>query len=205
MSTLLTVRNAVKTRLAINNTAEDARIDDEVRTVIRQLEGKPYWFLRKVGSVAISVGVVSVAAPTDFNILGEAELIYNGRRYGEGEFDIIPFTELRQTYWYAAPVTSGAKPEAAALVNTTFYLSHTTTAESTLYLDYYRKDTAAVTNTTDTSVFFGNEALDVVIAATQALFEKRDAGDKTADIDTMNSFIAKLDREHERRVMKEYL
>lgn len=200
MSTLLIARDAVKLRLAINNTSEDARIDDEIRAVIRQLQGKPYWFLRKTDTVAISAGVTSVAAPADFGILGEAELIYGGRRYSEGDFRVIDFKELRRDYWYADPVPDGIKPEAVSIVNTVVYLSCTTTAASTLYLDYYRKDTAALANPSDTSVFLADESLDVVVAAAQALFEKRSTGDKTADLEVMNSFISKLDREHERRV-----
>jgi len=204
MTTLLTVRNGVKSRLFINNTAEDERIDDEIRTVIGQLNGKPYWFLRKMGTVAISAGVTSVAAPADFNILETAELVYNGRRYFKGEFDIIEFEELRRIYWRTDPIPSAVKPEAAAVISTsaltTFHLSCTTTAESTLHLDYYRKDTALPVNPTDTSVFFADEARDVVIAAAQALVEARAMGDKAADTNALNAFIAKLDREHERRV-----
>lgn len=201
MTNLLAARSAVKSRLVILNSAEDSRIDDEIRAVIRQLEGKPYWFLRKTGQVAISVGVTSVAAPTDFNVLGEAEIIYGGRRYGAGYgFDVIPFPDLRRNYWYASPVPSAAKPEAAALVNTTFHLSCTTTAESVLYLDFYEKDVAAMSNPTDISVFLGNESFDVVVAAAQALFEKRSRGDTQADTAVAAEFIAKLDREHERRV-----
>jgi hypothetical protein len=200
MTTLMTVLNGVKSRLSINNTAEDDRIYDEIRTVIGQLNGKPYWFLRKTGTVAISAGVSSVAAPADFNILEGAELVYNGRRYFKGEFDIIEFEDLRRIYWRTDPIPNAVKPDAAALVNTTFHLSCTTTAESTLYLDYYRKDTALPVNTTDTSVFFADEARDVVIAAAQALFEARAMGDKAADTNIVNGFIAKLDREHERRV-----
>lgn len=200
MSTLLIACDAVKLRLAINNTSEDARIYDEIRTVIRQLMGKPYWFLRKTDTVAISAGVTSVAAPADFGILGEAELIYGGRRYSDDEFKVIPFEQLRRDYWYADPVPSAVKPEAVSIVNAVVYLSCTTTAASTLYLDYYRKDTALPINPSETSVFFGDEALDVVVSAAQALFEKRSTGDKTADLEVMNSFISKLDREHERRV-----
>lgn len=202
MTTLLTARDAVKLRLNILNTAEDTRIDDEIRAVVRQLMGKPYWFLRKTGHVTISVGVTSVDTPADFGILEEAEIIYSSKRYGRGYgFDIIPFTDLRRIYWQESPVPSAAKPEAAAHVYGVFHLSCTTTAESTLYLDYYQKDAAEMTAPTDTSVFLGPESFDVVVAAAQALFEKRSTGDKTADLEVMNGFISKLDREHERRAM----
>lgn len=201
MTTLLTARDAVKLRLNILNAAEDARIDDEIRAVVRQLMGKPYWFLRKTGQVTISVGVTSVDAPADFGLLEEAEVIYSGRRYGRGYgFDMIPFPDLRRIYWQQSPVPSATKPEAAALVNTTFHLSCTTTAESLLYLDYYQKDEAEMTDPGHQSVFLGQESFDVVVAAAQALFEKRSTGDKTADLDVMNGFISKLDREHERMV-----
>ena len=44
--TLLVVRNEVKSLALINNTAEDSRIDSQIRTAIRQLQGNT-GFLKK--------------------------------------------------------------------------------------------------------------------------------------------------------------
>jgi hypothetical protein len=200
--TLLVVRNEVKSLALINNTAEDSRIDSQIRTAIRQLQGKQYWFLEKIGAVALSVGVTSVAAPTDYSILGSASIVYNGRRYSEysGEFAIMSYEDLENEYLYNSPVSNKAYPDAMAIVGSTFYLSHTTTEASSLSLRYFKKDVSLPINTSDTSVFFGDESLDVVIGLSHALFEARAQG-AVLSSEVVNSFIQKLDRENERRVM----
>lgn len=198
---LLTVRGEVKSRLMLTNTSEDGRVDSELRTAIRQLTGKPYWFLEKLGTVALSVGDSSASAPTDFSILGSASIVQNNRRYGggDGQFRVIPYQDLEAEYLYVSPPANATKPDAMAIMGSTFYLSHTLTTAATLSLRYYRKDVTLPTLDDDTSVFFGDEALDVVVGLSQALFEARAQGQQL-DSAVVNSFIEKLDREHERRV-----
>jgi len=199
--TLIVVREEVKSRLMLTNTAEDARVDSEIRAAIRQLMGKPYWFLEKIGSRALSVGVSSATAPADFSMLGSASVIQDGKRYSEasGEFRVMRYEDMEEQYLYISPPASAPRPEAMAIVGAAFYFSHTLTAASSLSLRYFKKDVALPTATTDTSVFFGDESLDVVIGLAQSMFEARSQGAQL-DSSVVNSFISKLDREHERRV-----
>lgn len=199
---LLVVRNEVKSRLMLTNTSEDSRVDSEIRASIRLLMGKPYWFLEKIGSLALSVGVSTVAAPTDFSILGGASIVQNGRRYSEesGEFIVMKYDALEQVYLYASPPTEASRPNAMAIVKNTIYLSNTLTQPSTLSLRYFIKDVPLPVNNADTSVFFDDESIDVVIGLAQSLFEARSQGQQL-DSTVVNSFITKLDKEHVRRVM----
>jgi hypothetical protein len=200
--TLLAVRNEVKSRLMLLNASEDGRVDAEIRAAIRQLMGKPYWFLEKLGTVALAAGDSAVSAPADFNILGSASIIQNGRRYTEvsGEFRVLKYQDLEALYLDTDLPAEKAYPDAMAIVGNSFYFSHTLTEPAALSLRYYCKDVALPVNTNDTSVFFGDECLDVVIGLSQVLFEARAQGGRL-DVEIANSFVAKLNREHERRYM----
>lgn len=199
---LLAVRSEVKSRLMITNTTEDVRVDSEIRAAIRQLMGKPYWFLEKIGTLALSVGALSVVAPTDFSILGSASILQGGRRYSQasGEFSVIKYDELESCYLYRSPLPNKEYPDAMAVVKNTFYFSHILSQAATLSLRYFVKDVTLPINNSDESVFFGDESIDVVISLAQAMFEARAQGQQV-DSTVANSFISKLDREHERRVM----
>lgn len=197
---LLAVRSEVKSRLMITNTTEDVRVDSEIRAAIRQLMGKPYWFLEKIGTLALSVGVSSVVAPTDFSILGSASILQGGRRYSDDEFLLMKYDILESCYLYTSPPPSASRPVAMAILQNIIYFSHTLTQSSTLSLRYFVKDVTLPINNSDESVFFGDESIDVVISLAQAMFEARAQGQQV-DSTVANSFISKLDREHERRVM----
>lgn len=202
MSTLLEVRNQIKRRLNINNTTNDVIIDDEIRTAIRQLQGKPYWFLRTANNVFIPAGTISILVPADFSSLHSADFIQSNKRYFKHcGFDLMIFERLRSLYWTSEPIMEKSNPDAYSVVNNQIYFSHKVSSNASLFLDYYKKDVALPSGASSTSVFFQNEAFDVVVEVSKVMFEFRSLGG-ALDNSLVNSLIQKLDGEHERRVME---
>jgi hypothetical protein len=174
MATLADVRNSIKTSLSDNGTVYNDGLNTAIRTAIRLLESKRYWFLRKIGQVTLSVGATSVSVPTDFSMIESIDLIYSGARTTKYcGFEMHEYEPFKQMYLLTVPIPNG-KPVACSLFNRTIYVSHQTQLAAALELTYYRRDTNEVTNDADVSIMFGRESLHVVRSMAKFIFENED-------------------------------
>ena len=200
MSNLGDMVDAIKDDLVLTGSDYDSQIKNKIRTAIRTLQKRPFWFLWKTGEVTLTTGNTSVALPSDFGVLDTADLIYSGTRRKDGcGFDFLDYEKMKGRYWGVYPIPSGV-PEACAERNAVLYVSHTAAASYTILLDYYRQDVALPTSDSDTSVFF-DEAYDAVRSRAMALFKAESQHYEMEEKDEKRAayFMRTLLDQHERR------
>ena len=198
MATLQDVRERIKSDMAITGSIYDVQIDDAIRSALRELRGRKFWFLEAVGTTTIPSGSAGGALPSDFGNPGSFSLITGGLWLGDGNgFDFLSLEKLKQDYWNTFPIPTG-QPEACSIVNRTLYSSHTADQDYTVSLFYFRQDAAPPT-AAETSVWF-DDGYDVVRSKAQYIF-KRDSQQYTvseADGDMADMHMKTLERRHER-------
>lgn len=200
MVTVADLRTRIKSDIVINGTVYDAQIDDAIRSALRTLRGKRYWFLEKVGQVTLASGATSVAMPTDFGAHGEFEIIASGNRKSNRRgFDFKSFSELKKIYWQNDPVPTG-EPVACALVDETLYVSHTADKAYTIPITYFRKD-ASLPAASQISVWF-DDGYDVVRSLAAFIFKRecKEYPPSEEDGGMAQFYLEALNREHERRL-----
>ena len=194
------VREQIKSDLVIVGTDYDSQIDTAIRSALRQLRARKFWFLEKYADLTLSSGYKSLTLPSDFGAPGSFDIIRSGQRFVDGQgFDLLNFAELRAQYWAVEPPISGS-PFACAVSNVTLYFSHTADADYTIPSVYYRKDATPPT-ASETSVWF-DDGYDVVRSMAQYIF-KRDSQHYTPseeDGTMVANYMNSLERQHERYV-----
>jgi hypothetical protein len=196
MATIEEACTAIKSRLVLIGTAKDADIYSSIRSAIKLLQRKRYWFLRKTSDVTLSVGADSVSVPTDFAMMESADLVYSGRRYSDKQgFILLEYTKLKDKYFSTGSAANG-QPSACALVNTTLWLSHLAEVAGTLKFTYYCKDIALPTAASDTSVWLGDDGYDAVVSLAQYIYEKEYLQRPDADPSSALGYQTRLDENH---------
>jgi len=196
MATIDEIATRIKTDLVISGTAKDVAIYDSIRSAIRLMQRKRYWFLRKSANVTLSVGAASVAVPTDFALMETVDLTYGTNRYSHNRgFNLLEFTKLKDLYFTTGAAASG-QPMACSLVNNTLHLSHLTDVASVLVFDYYQKDITLPETANQTSVWLGDEGSDVIRSLAQFIYEKESMGRGDADPAAALGYQTRLDETH---------
>lgn len=197
MAILSDMRERIKSDMSIVGTVYDAQIDDAIRSALRELRNRKFWFLEATTTLTLLTGASSVALPANFGSGGEYELIADGMRYSDGHgFDIVGYDVLKRDYWNVSPIPTGT-PEACAVFGGALYVSHIAAADYSIPITYYKKD-AAEPSASETSVWF-DDGYDVVRSKAQHTF-KRDSQQYTvseADADMMQMHMTNLERRHE--------
>lgn len=191
------MRGLIKSALVIKVATYDANIDAAIRSAIRLLQRKRYWFLQKTDTITLSAGASSVSVPADFAMPDKFSLIDGSSRkmHGYG-FDYLEYDEFVRRYYYEATVPTGT-PLACALRNRTLFTSHAPSSDTSIIVDYYRKDTALPTLDGDTSVWFGDEGFDLCRVTAQFIYEKEYMQGSPDPAVTL-TYQKRLDQDHER-------
>ena len=197
MSNLSTIRSSIKAALVINVTTYDSNIDEAIRSAIRLLQRKRYWFLQTTGTVTLLAGESSVSAPADFAMADKFYLIDGNYRKTHGSgFDFLEYDRFSAEYRRDATVAVGT-PIACALRNTTIHFSHAPSANKSVIVDYYKKDTTLPTADEDISVWFGDEGYDLCRVTAQFIYEKEFLQGQPDPAVTI-TYQRRLDQDHER-------
>lgn len=199
MVTVADVRNRIKADLRIINTSiYDAQIDDAIRSALRELRQRKFWFLEATHTLTLSVADYIKALPNNYGSMREVSLLTSdGRWKHEGTgFDVISYDLLRKEYWTTFPVPSG-EPEACAIFNNNIGLSHRSNAAHFITINYFKKDTA-LPSASETSVWF-DDGYDLVRSKAQYIFKRDSLGvsGTDADLDMVAMHEAVLGRRHE--------
>lgn len=196
--TVENMREQIKSDLVIVGTIYDAQIDTAIRSALRQLRIRKFWFLETIANLTLASGSSSLALPDNFAAPEIFDLISGGSRFTDGDsFDFLSFEDLRAKYWTDNPIPTGT-PVACAISNRTLYFSHIANQEYTIPSVYYAKD-ATEPQASDTSIWF-DDGYDVVRSMAQYIF-KRDSQGYTAseeDGSMVTNYMSALGRQHER-------
>lgn len=197
MSTLATVRNEVKANLTIVESSQDSAIDGYIRTSLRNLRQKRYWFLRRKQNISLGQGEYSASLPSDFSVIDTANLLYDGRRYtNEDFFSVVDYNDLMQFYVKTA-TRQTRKPSACALAfSSDLEVDTLADRNCTIELIYYAQDATLPTDDGDTSIWF-DDGYDLVRASTQFLYAQFNEGDTSAPASEMTAFRQRLDEKQE--------
>jgi hypothetical protein len=169
MTTHSSVRNRIKRNTFIieSDTKYDSRIDDCILTTIRQKEHDKWWFLERVGTLALSVGSDSAALPSDCGSVNRIDIIKNTDRY---TLQDLTYSQLTTRYYTSSPIKTYT-PEAYALLNRTLYFSHIADVDYSLPIIYYAYDATLPSGDNDTSIWYEREGIDLIVAQATYLFD----------------------------------
>ena len=196
MSTLATMRDAIKNALVINVTTYDGNIDASIRSALRLLQRKRYWFLQASDTLTLSAGTSSVSMPADFAMPDKFYLIDGDYRKGHGRgFDLLEYDRFSKEYRTQATVPTGT-PRACSLRGTTLNTSHAPSSNTSIIVDYYKKDANLPTLDADTSVWF-DDGFELVRATAQFIYEK-EYMNGNPDPGVPRTYQSQLDADHER-------
>lgn len=199
MSTLLSdVRTQIKSDLIITGSDYDSQIDNAIRSALRQLRTRKFWFLEKSANLALSSGFSSLTLPTDFGAAGMFDIIVGGTRFTHGTgFDFLSYEDLRKTYWTTDPLTT-SQPIACAVSNGSLYFDCIADAAYTVPTIYYQKD-ATLPQAGDTSIWF-DDGYDVVESLASMIFKRASQQYTLSEEDGSIAalYMQALQRQHER-------
>ena len=128
MATLSDLRTQIKLDTRVNGTEKDSQIDNAIRSALRQLRGKKYWFLRQETTATLASGDSSIALSSeipDLSVVDDVQLI-DGTSvlYDGGGFDFLAFSNFKRK-WYTQATKPSGKPLACAVLNGVLTFSHT--------------------------------------------------------------------------------
>lgn len=183
MTTLSVIREHIKRDLFIQDSKYDSRIDDSIRTALRSKEHDKWWFLERIGTMALAAGSPSATLPTDCGALHRISCIQNNTRY---QLVDMPYKDLEARYYHESPIRTG-RPVAYALVYRTPYFSHIADVDYSLPIIYYARDVTLPIAGSDTSIWFQREGYDVIREQAMYLFrvnvmEEKDASEAGSTI-----------------------
>lgn len=200
MADLSDVRGQIKSDLVIIGTDYDAQIDNAIRSALRQLRARKFWFLETITDLTLSATASTLTLPTNFGCSGTFDLITSNIRLShERGFDFLSLGDLRSLYYTTSPLQTG-QPLACAESNGTLYVSHISDVSYTIPAVYYAKDATLPSGDSDESVWF-DDGYDVVRSMANYIF-KRDSQHYTAseeDGSMVRNYTEALGRQHERR------
>lgn len=189
MATLSDLRTQIKLDTRVNGTEKDTQIDNAIRSALRQLRGKKYWFLRAIGdltlssgnSVSITATLTDFAAPDTFKISDGNTWRFDGRG-----FDFLTYENLERQYLQSVTLSTNI-PSACAVLNGTLYTSHNVDGSYTIHCSYYKQDATLPTADAATSVWF-DEGYDVVRALAMSIFKREVQGMSGAEDDSLLAY-----------------
>ena len=190
MATLSDLRTQIKLDTRVNGTEKDSQVDNAIRSALRQLRGKKYWFLRAIGDLTLSSSASTVSitgtltqfsAPDTFKISDG-----NTWRFDGNGFDFLTYENLERKYLQSVTLSTGI-PVACAVLNGTLYTSHLADGTYTIRCSYYKQDATLPTADADTSIWF-DEGYDVVRSLAMSIFKRESQGVSSAEDDTMHAY-----------------
>lgn len=200
MSTLGAVIDAVKDNLEIVDTEKDATISGFVRTSLRQLRKKRYWFLLKRSNLTLVSGGSSVTLPSDYSTMNTVHLIESGTIYTKDTgFHLVTYDEFYSDYLTETTVPTGRPNGCTVLDNVSESLilfNRAPTSNLTIPITYYVQDTTLPTATGDTSVWF-DDGFDLVRALTQLLYQRYSQNDTQAATDEVTFYTQTLNQQND--------
>lgn len=173
MANLSDVREHIKGDLRINGTTKDTQIDNAIRSALRRLRGKKYWFLQAIGNITLPSGDSSLLVTdyiTDFSAAQAFELSYGGVWLKDASgFDYLDYERFSREWLKLTTLPSG-HPEACSLLGYTLYCSHTANQDYLIRCSYYKQDAILPVQGTDASIWF-DEGYDVVRSLAMLIFK----------------------------------
>lgn len=195
MSTLAAVRNEVKANLTIVGSSQDTAIDGYIRTTLRNLRKKRYWFLRRRTTLALAQGGFLVSLPAGFSAPDFANLYYDGRVYSQNTgFQLMDYQQLAASIY--TTTREQRRPYRWALAfNNALETDSLAQQAATLEFVYFCQDITLPTADSDTSVWF-DDGFDVVRASTQLLYSQFNEGNVQAPATELQAYLQRLDDKH---------
>lgn len=173
MATLSDLRERIKRDTQnVGSTEYDGEIDDAIRSALRQLRRKRFWFLRKLGTLTATVDQNYIALPSDFSAPDNIEYSNGNSWYGRLNTPFLTYDELSEGYWGMVTIASGF-PEAFAILNGRLYLSRPAGTPYSVRITYFAQDATLPSDDEDTSIWF-DDGFDVVRSLAIMIF-KRDS------------------------------
>ena len=163
------MRNRIMAELSVNDAQRAAMIDDAIRSAILYYTGRPYWFLRRLGTVTLLNGNDQVALPADCAKPIAVRLLTNGYYSTQSNgFDYEPDFDAFQA-GYRREVVPG-QPTAFSLVGNSLITDYLANADYTLEVNYYAKDASPPTADSDTSIWF-DDGYDLIRSRATAIYK----------------------------------
>ncbi len=129
-------------------------------TAIKYLESSLYWAYKTSTNVTITTALNNIALPPDFSSIITVQFNIGNSLYSLRQgFLNITFEELISLYQNSAET---GIPRQYALFNNTLYVYPTVGADTIFTVWYYQKDVTYPVTDTDTSIWFGDETVDLV-------------------------------------------
>ncbi len=135
-------------------------VNNAIVTAIKYLESSLYWAYKTSTSVTINQFLNSINLPADFSSIITIQFnISNGLYSLRQGFLNITFEDLIALYENTAET---GIPRKYALFNDVLYVYPTCGADTTFTIWYYQKDVFYPAVPSDTSIWFGDETVDLV-------------------------------------------
>jgi len=184
VATLSTIRDHIKTDLfIIGSTDYDAQIDNAIRSALRLMWGKQFWFLQTSQSITLATSATSVALPTNFSAPNTFRLSASGVWLGDGRgFDFLGYNRFEREKLRDTTLLT-QQPSACAILGSTLYVDCTSNADYTISCNFWKKDASLPTSSGDTSVWF-DEGYDVIRSRAMVIFKREAQGFTVADTDS---------------------
>jgi hypothetical protein len=129
-------------------------------TAIKYLESSLYWAYKTSTNVTITTALNSVALPPDFSSIITVQFNIGNSLYSLRQgFLNITFEDLIALYQNSAET---GIPRQYALFNNTLFVYPTVGADTIFTVWYYQKDITYPVTDSDTSIWFGDETVDLV-------------------------------------------
>jgi len=129
-------------------------------TAIKYVESSLYWAYKTNTNVTITTALNSIALPPDFSSIITVQFNIGNSLYSLRQgFLNITFEDLIALYQNSAET---GIPRQYALFNNTLYVYPTVGADTVFTVWYYQKDITYPVTDSDTSIWFGDETVDLV-------------------------------------------
>ena len=199
MTSLSDIRSQIKSDLVIVGTDYDTQIDNAIRSALRALRKRKFWFLEVTDDLTLAASASTLTLPDNFGTAGTFDIINGSERLvNKRGFDFLDYNKLRNLFYRVYPLPT-AQPEACAVSNGTLYFSTIADKAYTVPAVYYQQDATLPTSDANTSVWF-DDGYDAVRSLANMIF-KRDSQHYTRteeDGDMYNRYMLMLNRQHER-------
>jgi hypothetical protein len=188
------MREEIKSNLTLGAN-KDSVIDGFIRTALRSNRKKRYHFLRKQDVITVGSGGFSAALPSDYSVIEDVTLSYDGRRYTRQakNFGLTDLMNLYQKFIPDASRASG-RPQVAAIDASEANIELDKIADTSCFLNlvYYCQDVTLPQGNGDTSVWF-SDGYDYIRASAQILYMRYHAQDAQYPADELGAYKQVLD------------
>jgi hypothetical protein len=148
-----------------------APIGDAIVSAIRRYEHMRIWLNSARTSLTLTSTSDSVALPSDLKAINSIKLIDStGTVYSEGHgFNQMTLIELEEIQYISPKPTQ--RPDSWAVEGLTLYVDSLADADYTIILSYFKKDASYPSADSDTSIWFADEAIEMIRYQAMAIFE----------------------------------